>query len=547
MSTKATKPQRRRLDAVTRLVPGYDPWATADGCIFDYDTAQLACDFFPECLTHVKGEWSGKPLVLEAWQQGIVANLFGWKRTDGSRRYRSALIYVPRKNAKTTIAAGIALYLLFCDSEPGAEIYSAAANEEQAALCFDTAKGMVFASQALARRGKIFRRVISYDEALSRYAVLSAKASTKHGLNPSGVILDELHAHKDRELAETLTSAMGARRQPLTIYTTTADYGRPSICNETHRYACQVRDGVIADSAFLPVVYEAGREDDWTAEATWKKANPNYGISVKPEFLREECQKAKDTPARENTFKRLHLNIITEQANRWLSMEKWDRGIGEVDWKELAAAMEGRECFAGLDLAATTDLCSLVLFFPNDGRPVAVPFYWVPREAALAREARDRVPYLAWAREGAIILTDGNVVDYDFIRVFIGELAERFKINEIAFDPFAGTQVSNQLTQDGHKVVAFRQGMISMNAPTKELERMVLGGVLSHGGHPVLRWNASNVTTESDAAGNLKPSKSKSMEKIDGIVSLIMGIGGHMARELGSGKSVYETRGLEVL
>ena len=474
----------------------------------------------------------------------MLGNMFGWMRPDGTRRYRTALIYVPRKNAKTTIAAGIALYLTFCDSEAGAEVYSTAANEDQAALCFDIAKGMVIASPLLSKRGKPFRRVITYEERLSRYVALSSKANTKHGLNPHGVILDELHAYRDRELVDTMVTGMGARKQPLTIYTTTADFGRPSICNETHDYACKVRDGIINDISFLPIIYEASRDEDWTKEATWKKANPNYGVSVKPDDMREACQKAQDSPAGENTFKRLRLNIITEQADRWLSMEKWDACAGPIGWKDLRDEMRGKECFAGLDLAATTDLCSLVLHFPNEGRPVALPFFWVPRESALAREKKDRVPYLTWAREGALILTDGNVVDYDAVRAFINDIAEVYQIKEIGFDPFAGTQISNQLTQDGHKVVAFRQGFISMNAPTKELERITLGGVFSHGGHPVLRWNASNVAVETDAAGNLKPSKNKSTEKIDGIVSLIMGIGGVMARDLGAGRSVYESAGL---
>ncbi len=543
---KAKKPPHR-LDAITRMIPGYDAWATAEDCHFDYELAERACRFFPQCLTHVKGEWAGKPLILEEWQEAIIANLFGWIRPDGTRRYRSCLIYVARKNAKTTLAAGIALYLMYCDNEPGAEIYSAAANEEQAALCFNTAKGMVMQCPALAKRSEPFRRSITYSETSSTYLVLTAKASTKHGLNPHGIILDELHAHKDRELADTMTSAVGARRQPLTLYTTTADFGRPSICNETHRYAGQVRDGIVEDISFLPVIYEATRDDDWTSEATWKKANPNYGVSVKPDFLRDACKKAKDAPANENTFKRLHLNIITEQADRWLPMDKWDACAGDIAWPDLEAAMAGRDCFAGLDLASTTDLACLSLIFPIDDQLTIIPYFWIPRDTALARQKAHRVPYIDWARDGALTATEGNVIDYDVIRSTIGALGEKFNIKEVAIDRWASAQITNQLLQDGFEVVPFGQGFVSLSAPSKELEKNILAGTVSHGGHPVLRWNASNVSTEQDSAGNIKPSKKRSPEKIDGVIATVMGVGRLMARDLASGVSIYEKQGLASL
>jgi len=539
--------QRNALDQDMQLLPGYDPVATAGDCWFDYDEGQRAIDFFPAVLTHVKGEWSGEPLVLAPWQRGMLANLFGWKRVDGTRRYRQLFLYVPRKNAKTTIAAGIALYLLFCDGEPGAEIYSAAANEEQAALCFDTAKGMVEQSPALAKRGSPFRRVIAYEAERSRYVVLSAKASTKHGLNPSGVVIDELHAHKDRELSDTLTSAVGSRRQPLVIFTTTADYGRPSFCNETYTFACQVRDRLVEDSSFLPVIYEASRDDDWTAEATWRKANPNYGVSVKPDFIKGACQKAKDSPANENTFKRLHLNVITEQADRWLALEVWDRGAEGTSWEGLLEQMRGRACWCGLDLASTRDLAAFVMVFPAAGPDeptVLVPVFWCPRDTAIEREHKDRIPYALWGAQGALRMTPGNVIDYDVIRRDIVALGEVVNIREIAIDRWASAQISNQLAQDGFAVVAFGQGFASMSAPTKELEKIAVASQLRHGGHPVLRFCAANVAIEGDAAGNMKPSKKRSAEKIDGIVAAIMGVGAHLAHELTGGPSVYESGGI---
>lgn len=539
--------QQKHLEEVTRLIPGYDAWATAEDCTFDYNCAQYACDFFPECLTHTKGEWTGQPIILEPWQQGIIANIFGWKRPDGTRRYRQALIYVPRKNAKTTIAAGIALYLLYLDDEPGAEIYCAAADEEQATISFDSAKGMVLACDALARRGQVFGSSITYQETNSFLKVLTSKATTKHGKNPHGILIDELHAQKDRELVDTLNTGVGARRQPLTLYLTTADFAKPSICNETHDYASKIRDGIIVDKSFLPVIYEATRNDDWTKEETWKKANPNYGISVKKDYIIAACTKAQNSPANENTFKRLHLNIVTEQADRWLALEAWDQCAGAVDWKDLAEVVKGRECFGGLDLASTRDLAAFVLAFPpkEEGeRTVVLPFFWVPRDSARDREHKDRVPYPLWGTQGAIRLTHGNVIDYDQIKLDIIALGKIFNISEIAIDRWASAQITNQLTEEGFEMIAFGQGFASMSAPTKELEKLIIGSEIYHGGHPVLRWNASNVALESDAAGNIKPSKKKSLEKIDGIVALVMAIGCLQARKLGSKTSIYETQGL---
>lgn len=546
-----TKKQRAHLEKVTRMTPGYDAWATAGDCTFDYETAQLACDFFPECLVHVKGEWAGRPIVLEDWQQGVIANIFGWKRPDGTRRYRSAMLYVPRKNAKTTIAAGIALFLLFLDGEPGAEIYGAAANEEQAAICHTIAKGMVIGCPALAKRGKIFRRSITHESAGSSYQIVTSKAATKHGFNPHGAIIDELHAQKDRDLVEALTTGAGSRRQPFTLYTTTADFAKPSVCNEMHKYACDVRDGVIADPSFLPVVYEASREDDWTAEATWRKANPNLGVSVKLDFIREQCKKAQDRPAEENTFKRLHLNIITEQADRWLQLAKWDACAGELNADQLAEALAGEECFTGLDLSSTTDLTAFAMMFPPAGSRehwAVLLKTWAPRDNARQREQKDRVPYLLWAKQGFLKLTDGDVIDYDVVRDDIIALSNVYKFKQIAFDRWGAENIAKQLGNEGFDVVAFGQGMASMAAPTKEFERIVIGRELVHGGNPLLRWSASNIAVESDAAGNKKPTKKKSTERIDPIVATIMALGLSNLAEVAK-DSVYdrEERGLLIL
>jgi len=534
--------ERIDFEEILGLIPGYDPFATAGDCRFDAEAAQNAIDFFmhPEdgCLRHVKGALAGTLLRLEPWQQAIIANIFGWKRPDGTRRYREVFIFIPRKNGKTTLAAGIANYVLFCDGEPGAELYCAAADRDQALLVFEQAKGMIFNEPALEARAKVYtasKAIVNESEGSSLKAI-SADANTKHGYNTHLAIIDELHAQPNRDLVDVLMTSTGSRRQPLIIHITTADFDRESICNEKRRYALKVRDGVIDDPYFLPVIYEASLEDDWTDPAVWASANPNLGVSVSLEYLERECRRAQETPTFENTFKRLHLNITTQQDVRWLRLEDWDRCAGAVD----AEALKGKECFAGLDLSTTTDLSAFVLFFPEGN--LVLPFFWIPEDNAHERERRDRVPYLTWAREGFVQTTPGNVIDYDFIRRRIKELGQIYNIREIAVDRWNSTQLQTQLQGDGFTIVPFGQGFASMSAPTKELEKLIIGGALAHGAHPVLRWNASNVSVETDAAGNLKPSKKKSTERIDGIVALIMALGRAMVRE--EGGSVYDGRGI---
>lgn len=525
------------------MIPGYDPLADAGDCTFDVDAARNAIDFFCHkddgCIRHVKGEKAGQLVNLEPWQQAIIANLFGWKRPDGTRRYRECLIFVPRKNGKTTIAAGIVLYMLFCDNEPGAEVYSAAADRDQASLIYQQAKGMVLQDESLKRIGQIHETSKSIVYGTSFYRAISADANTKHGYNTHCILVDELHAQRDRELVDVLKSSTGARRQPLTVYITTSDYDREgSICNEIHEYACKVRDGIVSDASFLPAIYEATNHDDWTSPEVWAKANPNLGVSVSQDYLERECKRAQETPTYENTFKRLHLNIRTEQDQRFIQMASWDAcGTTAVDPKDLY----GESCYAGLDLSSTRDITAFCLYFPD--HKAVLPWFWIPADNAAEREHRDRVPYTSWARTGHIETTPGNVVDYDYIRRRIGEIGEQYSIIDIASDPWNATQIQTQLQQDGFSVVAFRQGFASMSAPTKEFEKLVVSRQLRHGGHPVLRWMASNVTAEMDAAGNIKVSKARSSEKIDGIVAAIMAIGRSMVGDSTPKTSVYETRG----
>ena len=524
-------------------IPGYDPWRDAGDCVFDLDRAQRSIDFFHELITHTKGHLAGQPFHLEPWEQAVVGNLFGWRQPDGYRRYREAFLFLPRKNGKSSLAAGIGIQVLTCDHEPGAEMYSCAADRDQARLVFAIAKRMVEQEELLAERCQVFTNAITLEEEGSSYQAVSSDASTKHGYNVHCAIIDELHAHKSRDLVDAMITGTASRKQPLILHVTTSDFDRPSICNEKHDYASKVRDGVIADPSFLPVIYEAQRDDDWTSPEVWAKANPNFGVSVPEEYLERECRRAQESPVYENTFKRLHLNIRTEQAIRWLQMDHWDYCATVPN----QALLEGKQCFAGLDLSSTTDLSALVLAFPDeDGGFDVLPFFWVPGEGARQRERNDRVPYETWGAQGHLELTQGNVIDYDLIRRRINELSQRFHIREIAVDRWNSTQLQTQLDGDGLEVVQYGQGFASMTDPTKALHKLVKGGKIRHGGHPVLRWNASNVVVDMDASENVRPNKAKSSERIDGIVALIMAIG----RSLSATEEeacVYETRGIPTL
>ena len=505
--------------------------------MFDNDKADRAVRFI-ERLKHTKGRWAGVPFLLEPWQKKIIRDLFGTVLPDGRRQYRTAYIEIPRKNGKSELGAGIALLLLFADNEAGAEIYSAAADKDQASIVYDVALQMVRQAPGLDRRLKKVestKRLI-YPERASLYRVLSADHATKHGYNAHGIIFDELHAQPNRLLWDVLTTSGGTRSQPLIFAITTAGYDRNSICWEQHEYATKILNGVIEDKTFYPVIYAADEEDDWKDEAVWYKANPALGIFRDIEEMRALCNKASQVPALQNTFRRLYLNQWTRQESRWLDMSAWDACNGAVYPDDL----EGQIAYGGLDLASTTDVAAFVLVFPGDDGFDILPFFWLPEEAAQRRQEINNVPYDVWARQGLIELTEGNVIDYRFVRKKINELGERYNIKEIAFDRWGATEIMQSLTDDGFEMVQFGQGFASMARPTKELLKVVLGKQLRHGGNAVLRWMADNLVVKQDPAGNVKPDKSKSTEKIDGMVALIMALDRATINET----SIYDERGI---
>jgi phage terminase large subunit-like protein len=515
------------------------------GFWFDQDAADRACKFFQRYLKHVKGEWAGQPFVLSEWQrEQIIRPLFGWKRADGTRRYRTLYCEVPRKNAKSTLGAGIALYLLFSDGEMGAEVYSAAGDREQAAIIFDIAKQMVEYEARLQSRCEIYRRSIVIPKTGSAYHVLSADVPTKHGKNSHGIIFDELHVQPNRNLYDVLKTSMGSRRQPLMAMFTTAGHDRNSVCWKEHEYALKVIDGIVKDDAYLPIIYAASDKDDWTNRKVWAQVNPGLGTSIKISYLEDEFKRAEESLAYQNTFRNLYLDQWTEQSTRWIDMELWDACSEPVD----ETALKGRPCYGGLDLASTTDIAAFVKLFPptdDDLRWRVLCRFWIPEENMHKRSERDRVPYAVWAKQGLIEPTEGNIINYDAIRKRVQEDGELFDIQEIGFDRWNATQLTTQLAGDGFTMVPVGQGFEAMSAPCEELRKLLVSHQLAHGANEVLRWMASNVAVKQDPAGNVKPDKSKSSEKIDGIVALIMAIGRAILRE--EFISIYETKDLEFI
>lgn len=538
---------------VIRLIPGFDPFRLAGECYFDEEAAERAIDFFHECCTHTKGPLGpksegerGTPLILQLWQQAIIANLFGWKRADGSRRFTDVFVYVPRKNGKTTMISGLVLFMLFCDGEPGAEVYSAAAEKGQAALVFDVAKVMVEREPELDSRGRVFRalKAIEYADAGSVYKAISSDADTKHGFNSSCYVMDELHAQKNRHLLDALETSTDARENPLGVIITTADFEGPSICNEKLAYAENVRDGVLDDDGTLPVVFKAGREDEWRSPDTWRRANPNLGVSFTMQKMQRAFMKAAKTPDAQNTFRRLRLNVNTQSEIAAIEIEQYE-ACTDLDFD--FAELKHEPCFGALDLASTSDLTCFALWFPD--RELSIEWYFLPEETAKKRAEKDQVPYLTWGRQKSarLLLTPGNSCDYGFVRRTVQKVAAHVKIESIAFDRWNASQLVTDLQGDGFDMVAFGQGFASMSAPTKDLLARIADQKCRHDGNPVSRWCAANLILEEDAAGNVKPSKKRSRDKIDGMVARIMALGVSILRAGKKKTSAYKSRGLRRL
>ena len=512
--------------------------------MFDEEKAKRTVDFI-NCLKHTKGKWRGQPFDLLPWQEAIIRDVFGTVKENGYRQYNTAYVEIPKKNGKSELAAGVALYMTCGDNEWGAEVYGCASDRQQASIVFDVAVDMVEQCPALKKRIKPVMSVkrLVYKPTNSFYQVLSAEAYTKHGLNVHAVIFDELHSQPNRELFDVMTKGSGdARTQPLFFLITTAGTDRHSVCFEQHQKAEDILQGRKIDPTFYPVIYGASDDADWSSEDVWRKANPSLGHTIDIEKVRNAYLSAKDNPAEENIFRQLRLNQWVKQSTRWMQMEKWDACGFPVDEREVL----GRECYGGLDLSSSIDITAFVLVFPprNDTEKyILLPYFWIPEENMRLRVRRDHVPYDVWEKQGFLHTTEGNVIHYGFIENFIDDLGKKFHIKEIAFDRWGAVQMVQNLEGLGFTVVPFGQGFKDMSPPTKRLMELVLEKNIAHGGHPVLRWMMDNIFVRTDPAGNIKPDKEKSTEKIDGAVATIMGLDRAIRNE-GSAGSVYDERGI---
>ncbi|MFM0713467.1 terminase large subunit [Streptococcus suis] len=511
---------------------------------YDKAKADRAVTFINN-LAHTKGKWAGKRFDLLPWQEQIVRDLFGIVKEDGNRQFLTAYIEIPKKNGKSELAAAIALYLLYADNEASAEVYGAACDRNQASIVFDVAKQMVQMSRPLEKRSKIMgatKRIVNYSNA-GFYQVLSAETGTKHGLNVSGLVFDEIHAQPNRHLYDVLTKGSGdAREQPLFFIITTAGTDRNSICYELHTKALDILNGRKKDTSFYPVVYGLSDEDDWNDEANWRRANPSLGHTIGIDRVREAYQQALDNPTEENVFKQLRLNMWTSSSVAWIPEHVYAKGNAPIQYENL----KGRSCYAGLDLSSTSDITAFVLVFPprfEEENYIVLPYFWLPEDTLELRCRRDHVLYDVWERQGYIKTTEGNVVHYGFIEKFIEDLSEIYHIKEIAYDRWNATQMVQNLEGMGLTMVPFGQGYKDMSPPSKELYKLMMEGKIQHGGHPVLKWMGQNVVMRQDPAGNIKPDKEKSVEKIDGIVALIMGLDRCIRHQTDEG-SVYDERGI---
>lgn len=500
-----------------------DPTTPIEGeaYYFDEEAARKVVDYFPRYLVHTKTKYKDKPFELLDWQiNDIIRPVFGWKREDGTRRFRVVFVFVPKKNGKSALSSGLGIYLAFADGEPGAEVYCCAADRKQAGVVFDDAKYMAEHSKVLGKILRPYRNHIVRKGTNSKFEVLSSDADTKHGFNVHGLIADEFHSWDSDELYHVLAAGVAARDNPLVVVITTAGNDTDSPCHEMYERALKVIENPALDPEMYVYIAEASESDDWTSEDTWKSANPSYGITVNPSFLKAECRRAQMSPALEASFKQLHLNLWQkDETRRFLPLHRWTACDEPVSYE----ALKGRECFAGIDLSETYDMSALALLFPPrtpDEKYEILVRYWLPSGSIEDNTKKDKKPYQRWIDDGWLVTTPGDVVNYEFIRSEIIALSKDFKIKEVGYDKYKARQLVEQLKGDGFKMIEINQSW-NLTSPLNRLLTLAVEKNLRHGNHPILEWNVDCLAVEMDAFGNLRPSKRKSAGHIDGVSAIL--------------------------
>lgn len=497
---------------------------------------------FIERLKHTKGKWDGQYLILEPWQHFIIYNLFAWKRSDGMRRFRYAYIEVARKNGKTALAAGIALLMLYLDGEPRAEVYSVATSKDQARLAFEDAKSIVKKTD-LSKRMQVYTNSIAYEQKGSFFKALSSDSGIHDGLNPHCTIVDEFHAHPHSGMFDVMKSAIGARSQPLIFIITTAGFNKNGPCYAYRRNAMNIAAGIVEDDSLFTMIFTLDKGDAWDDPAVWGKANPNLGISVDLDYVTDQVTDAKNRPEALRNVKTKNINLWVDAETTWILDDKWMQCVGTTPEDEL----EDCECWGGLDLSNVSDITAFALTFKQNEKVQHKCWFWIPEETMQVKIEKENINYAAWVEEGYVKVTPGNVTDYDFVKADILAICEKYQVKSIAYDRWNSSQTIIDLTNEGLIFSPFGQGYGSMSAPSKQFENNILTAKAEHFGNPVLRWMMASTSVSTDPAGNIKPDKRKSSQKIDGIVACIMSLGEMMTQETEKETNPYEHRGLRTL
>lgn len=499
------------------------------GAMFDADAVDRVLLSFG-FLRHTQGALAGQPLRPDPWQIAyIIAPTFGWVRQNDAGEYvrvvSTLYVDVPRKNGKSTLAGGLALYLTGADGEQGAQVVAAASTKDQASFVFAPVKKLAESAPALKGRFRPLTGKILHPKSGSYFGVISSAADAQHGANVHGAIIDELHIHRTPDLVETLETGTGSRSQPLVCFITTADAGKPNtIYARKRRYVEQLAKGVFKDPSWYGVVFALPDTADPLRPGNWGKANPGYPISPTHEYLEKAARAARNSPAELASFKRLHAGMRTRQTTAFLELKAWDRNAGP---RVAAGELEGRAAWGGLDLGSVSDLTALAWLFPDEQGGYDVRFrFWTPEENLQALDKRTAgAASRVWVPDGWLSTTPGNVTDYDFIRAQVLTDCETYDVQTVGIDRWNATQLSNDLLAEDVDIVKVGQGYITMSPAMKELQRLVLMGsrqtpVLRHAGNPVARWMVDNLAVATDPAGNVKPDKAHSGDKIDGVSAL---------------------------
>ena len=511
------------------------------GWHFDRRAALRAIGFI-ERFTHTKGEWAGRRFRLEPWQHFVLWNIFGWKNADGTRRFRYAYIEIARKNGKTALSAGVGLYMLFADGESRPEVYSAATVKDQAKICFADAVEIVRATD-LKHYLTPFRNSIVYEARGGMMKPLSSDYGTHDGLNPSCGIIDEFHAHRDSGMFDVIKSAFGARRQPLMFIITTAGFNKSGACYAYRENVIKVLREVNEDDTLFGIIYTLDASEEWNDPRMWIKSNPNLGVSLSADYLADQVRDARNRPEAVRNVMTKNLNLWVDAERTWILDDAWQKCVGTISPDEL----RGCTCWGGLDLSNVSDITAYVLLFHENDRFQLVPYFWIPEEKMLEKIRRENINYDRWVADGYVTVTPGNVIDYDFVKADILRRTADYDLRSSAYDRWNASQTIIDLQNEGMVCNPFGQGYGSMSAPTREFEKLVLTGRIEHFGNPVLRWMLASTVVKSDPAGNIKPDKERSTQKIDGIVASIMALGEWMTAQAADERNPYENRGLLTL